>query len=145
MGAGVSITGCGRGDILTIELQTRTVFHCICRHPDCKHQWDTFERPKRCAGCKRRSWNGEDYRRNDPYELVPKGSAIDGAPPDPPSYKKLLDTLTQSKGVIDKIIADVGPRGHKKQMLAVRSEMEAQIEVLQKYIATSTADFLRFE
>jgi hypothetical protein len=45
-----------------IEEIVKKVYHCTCDHADCRHVWDAWEIPKRCAKCKRHTWNRPDRR-----------------------------------------------------------------------------------
>lgn len=101
---------------MPITFKTRTVFHCVCIRPECRHEWDALKKPRRCAGCKYRSWNGEDHRLPDPYRGVPVASQIENgkAAPSPPSTEALLDTLNTARTVIADLVASNSPCTHKK-------------------------------
>jgi hypothetical protein len=96
-----------------ITLKTITLFHCVCIR--CKHEWDSPTKPKRCAGCKYRTWNGEDHRFADPYDGVPQTSQIATGTDAPqlPNYLPLLGTLTAAREVVSKVV-ETGPCKHKQ-------------------------------
>lgn len=50
-----------------IKVITKKLYHCTCEalNPDetvCGHEWDSATVPKRCAKCKRTTWNASDKR-----------------------------------------------------------------------------------
>jgi hypothetical protein len=114
---------------MPISLKTKTIFHCRCVHEDCLHEWDADRKPRRCARCKRRSWNGEDHRFQDPWDGVPVASQIKTGTkvPRPPSNEAMLDTFTKAKGVIEETIRQ-NPCDHKKdQCVCAEKELLANI------------------
>jgi hypothetical protein len=81
---------------MTISIEERKVFVCQCVR--CGHKWEALKKPWRCASCKRRSWNGEDYRLPDPFHHVPRGSKIETGTevPQTPGAIKRLRKLARS-------------------------------------------------
>lgn len=113
-----------------ITFVAQVILHCKCRH--CKHEWNAFELPDRCAGCKRRTWNGEDKRCLDSLHSPLKG---DQPPPDT-CFRDVLDTLEQAKIVMEEVIQDCGPCDHKKKICVCEEtsllrDMNKHIEHLQ--------------
>lgn len=47
-----------------IKRITKRVYRCVCDW--CGHKWEANEIPKRCAGCKRYTWNSTDRRFKEP-------------------------------------------------------------------------------
>jgi hypothetical protein len=112
---------------MPITIRTKAVFHCKCIR--CLYEWDADKKPRRCAGCKYRSWNGEDHRLPDPYIGVPVPSQIEAGTeaPRPPSYEGMLDTFTKSRQVIDELVRQ-NPCDHK-QSLCVCAERGLVVEI----------------
>jgi hypothetical protein len=113
-----------------ISLRTKTVFHCKCVHPDCAYEWDASKKPKRCAGCKRHTWNGEDQRTQDPFNKVPIISQIETGTKAPvaPDSGAILGTFIKARRVISTLI---GKNGHRSGN-AVLADIDQQIEELKK-------------
>jgi hypothetical protein len=133
---------------MSISLRVKTVFHCKCIRPTCLHEWDALAKPKRCAKCKYKSWNGEDHRFVDPYGgrtaigqygplspvPVPSQIANGTEAPRPPSSEALLDSLIKVRGIIAELIAQ-NPCHHSKgecvcAEIEVLAEVDQQIEKL---------------
>jgi hypothetical protein len=131
---------------VTVRLMNKTVLHCTCVH--CAYEWDTFEMPKRCAGCRRHSWNGEDKRRSDPQEFVPPGSQIEGKIPELRN-KELRETLMLVRAILGQIVSDYGPCEHAPDAQAkpgqacvchetgVLARVNKQIELLDRLASPS--------
>ena len=43
---------------------TKKLYQCVCDL--CGHQWESDEIPRRCAKCKRHTWNSTDRRFKEP-------------------------------------------------------------------------------
>jgi hypothetical protein len=114
-----------------IKSETRTILHCTCERPSCRHEWDSFrrdkrtgrlvsEKPRRCAKCKYLSWNAEDRRRAYGFEPDPTASGK--------GKETLLETLTESKNILEQLIADLGPCDHSKKIcVCVETEVLAKV------------------
>ncbi len=107
---------------MTITVERKMVLHCKCVH--CGWEWDAFEKPKRCASCKRYTWNKEDLRTLNPgrlpterreelrEKLTPKiPDRLPRSPLSPGSVKQLLHTLKSAQTIIGEII-EQNPCGH---------------------------------
>ena len=67
---------------MSVEIVSKKMYHCTCEWTDCEHEWDapatdqdgkSIDPPKRCAGCKRFTWNGRDRRAEVKQALpIPK-------------------------------------------------------------------------
>jgi hypothetical protein len=114
-----------------ITVRTKSVFHCKCVL--CGWDWDTEKKPKRCARCKRRGWNGEDHRFSDPYDGVPIPSQIEigTEAPRPPSYEAMLESFIKAQTIIDKLITD-NPCDHSKPGECACAEKEVLAEIDQQ-------------
>lgn len=137
-----------------ITLETRTVFHCKCVRPECGWEWDALKKPRRCAKCKYRTWNGEDQRFTDPYtpngspwarKAVPPGSRIaigKKVPSQPPSYREMLKTFTEARKIIDQVIFEYGACNHDKNEcicaeVKTLANIDRQIRKLSTFTDTS--------
>jgi hypothetical protein len=51
---------------MSVEKITKAVYHCTCELKGCGKSWDsdTDLIPERCRWCGRRTWNGQDLRKN---------------------------------------------------------------------------------
>ena len=130
---------------MTITVERRSILHCKCVH--CGWEWDSFKKPSRCAKCLRYTWNGEDRRRADPFELVPPGSVLkDGrvplrkprSPLSPGHLKELIGSLKASRRIIEDLIAS-NPCDHPKTCVCEEKKVSLaigeQIERLKEIIA----------
>jgi hypothetical protein len=115
---------------MPISIRTKTLFHCTCVHEDCLHEWDASTKPRRCARCKRRSWNGEDHRFQDPYDGVPVKFQIKTGTevPRPPSNESMLDTFIKARAVIEETVSQ-NPCDHKHdQCVCPEKELVTEID-----------------
>lgn len=131
---------------MTIQFINKTILHCTCVW--CGHEWDPFEKPKRCSNCKRHSWNGEDLRVSNPSENVPPSSLVNGKPPQL-RHEPILDALLGAQGVVAQLVADYGPCTHPKKRAAhgkencvchektVLEKINHQIETLKRFATDS--------
>ena len=113
---------------MPISLRTKIVFHCKCIR--CGYEWDADKKPMRCAGCKYRTWNGEDQRRTDPFIGVPVPSQIKigTEAPRPPSYEAIAELLTKSRGIIGDVI-EQNPCNHARNLcVCAEKELTGQID-----------------
>lgn len=121
---------------MPITVRTRAVFHCKCIHPECAHEWEAVKKPKRCAKCKRHTWNGEDHRYGDPFNGVPIRSQIKAGTEAPrlPSGESMLETFLKTKKIIEDIV-DQNPCDHNNNVCVctekdVLAEIDQHIEKL---------------
>jgi hypothetical protein len=124
---------------MPISIKVKAVFSCKCIH--CGYEWEADTKPKRCADCKRRSWNGEDHRFANPYsgrDAQKRAKALPEVPvnfqieigtaaPRPPSYESMLGSFVKARTIIEDII-ECNPCNHKKDQ-CVCAEIQALAEI----------------
>ena len=117
---------------MPITLKTKTVFHCVCGRPECKHEWDAFTKPQRCAKCKYRTWNGEDYRSADPFDGVPFVSQIENGQKAPPlpAYLPMLTTLTAARAIVARTIENGKRKREANKLKEVLANLDSHIDQL---------------
>ena len=95
-----------------IEAIGQTGFYfCRCERQECRHEWVSRKKPKRCALCKYIGWNFEDKRFKAGYA---PGAKIE---PNKRIGKKaqMLQVLRDARTIIAQIIADCGPCDHEQK------------------------------